>query len=74
MKLIKCLDCGDMVALRPWFKECKCGSSAGFYLEDKTIAVSGNCKILGVPNDCMFEIPRDNEFVSYKGVRDALLR
>lgn len=34
MKLLLCLDCGDVVALRPELRTCACGAVKGRYLED----------------------------------------
>lgn len=34
MKLLLCLDCGDVVALRPERRSCACGAVSGRYLDD----------------------------------------
>lgn len=34
MKLLLCLDCGDVVALRRELRTCACGAVRGRYLED----------------------------------------
>ncbi len=64
MKFLKCRKCGDLVALRLWDKNCKCGSSWGVFLADnRTASVSGDCIVLGFPNDQFFEIKEPNEFI-----------
>jgi hypothetical protein len=35
MKLLLCLDCGDVVLLRPEHRTCFCGAAGGHYLEDR---------------------------------------
>ena len=35
MKLLLCLDCGDVVALRTELRTCACGAVQGRYLEDR---------------------------------------
>lgn len=34
MKLLFCLDCGDVVQMRPEPRSCVCGRASGRYLED----------------------------------------
>jgi hypothetical protein len=34
MKLLLCLDCGDVLALRPEPRRCACGAVEGRYLDD----------------------------------------
>lgn len=64
MKILKCNKCKDMIALRMWNKSCKCGECKGKFVEDgRTISISGDCTVLGFPNDAFFEIKEPNEFV-----------
>ena len=67
MKLIKCQNCGDMVVLRSWRKACRCGLCYGQYLEDnRTVMVSPEATVFGMPNDQFFEIQSGDEFVIYR--------
>lgn len=55
MKLLHCLDCGDIVALRFKPRKCLCGKSAGNYKPDGLFAVfschkEGRARIIGMLN------------------------
>jgi len=58
MKLIKCPDCDDIVAMRPWTKQCKCGKVKGRYTDNNiTLEVQGKPVVLGINNSDFFTIP-----------------
>jgi hypothetical protein len=51
MKLLICLECGDIVKLFPERRTCNCGKSWGQYLEDHSTTVqSANSRSLGIAN------------------------
>jgi len=67
MKLLKCPQCGDIVALRPWRKSCKCGLVYGLFLEDnETVMVSPESTVWGMPNSQLFVIPSGDKYVVYQ--------
>jgi hypothetical protein len=51
MKLVHCLLCGDIVALRPRERSCECGASSGRYVDHIWVEVIGPCRVLGTRND-----------------------
>lgn len=50
MKLIYCLECGDVVALRTARRSCLCGQSSGYYTTWIDAVVTGPCTPLGFDN------------------------
>lgn len=51
MKILHCLSCRDMVALRLDYRTCACGKSSGQYAHDGLHAVyEGPARILGMLN------------------------
>lgn len=49
MKLLYCLECLDVVALRGMVRHCSCLQSAGRYeSDDLAVTVAGPCVVLGV--------------------------
>ena len=64
MKLIKCPDCDDMVAMRPWTKQCQCGRCKGKYQDNGiTLEVQGKPMVYGVNNSDFFSIPYPSDSV-----------
>lgn len=55
MKLIRCEECGDPVALSVKWRDCHCGLSGGAYHGDGHRAVvSGPCRVYGISNRLFF--------------------
>lgn len=60
MKLLYCLQCLDVVALRRQTRECACRESAGRYeADDITAAVTGPCVVLGIDSHVLERAVRD---------------
>lgn len=54
MKILLCLECMDLVALRRVRRSCACGLSAGFYGPDNLTAhIAGPAVCLGVDNESL---------------------
>jgi hypothetical protein len=51
MKLLFCAECTDLVRLFGGRRSCRCGASAGRYLDEAQVEVSGPAVVLGVGND-----------------------
>jgi len=69
MKFLKCPKCNDMIALRPWIKQCHCGKVSGRYLDDdKTTEIVGECAVLSVNNSDFFTIPEPNKYIKRQAV------
>ena len=55
MKLIRCTDCGDPVALSRDWRNCHCGLSGGAYHRDGHRAiVAGPCGLYGISNKLFY--------------------
>lgn len=51
MKLLICMECGDIIRLFSEKRHCKCGRSWGHYLDDQITAVqTSNAYSLGIAN------------------------
>jgi predicted nucleic acid-binding Zn-ribbon protein len=51
MKLLLCIDCGDIFKLSPKReKSCDCGKTKGKYLNERDVEISGNCMPIGFAN------------------------
>ena len=50
MKLLMCLDCGDIFNLTNEIKACGCGKTTGQYIDNLNAEYSGNCKPIGFAN------------------------
>lgn len=51
MKLIRCNECGDPVALSKRWRDCHCGQSGGAYNADGDRAtIAGPCSLYGISN------------------------
>ena len=62
MKLIRCNDCKDVVALRLEDRTCICGKSGGVYHEDQwNVTVYGPCIVIGMDN-FTFGFARQNRY------------
>jgi len=51
MKLLVCLECGDIFSLREIVRTCICGESSGSYINSLSAEIKGNCKAIGFAND-----------------------
>ncbi len=69
MKLLHCLNCKDLFAMRYSLKQCECGQSTGQYLPDgNNVVIIGPCKVVGIKNrffsgnvdESVFWYPEDN--------------
>lgn len=55
MKLIRCTECGDAVALSRTWRNCDCGLSGGAYKRDMdTALVAGPCGLYGIANGLFY--------------------
>jgi hypothetical protein len=51
VKLIRCNDCGQPIALSHDWQNCECGRSGGAYLADgRRCFVAGPCSLYGIDN------------------------
>ena len=50
MKLLCCLNCGDIFNLTKREKFCSCGDSSGKYVDDLNAEIKGNCVPIGFAN------------------------
>lgn len=50
MKLLMCLNCGDIFNLTSNVKSCRCGNSSGRYVDNLNVEIKGNCKAIGFAN------------------------
>lgn len=50
MKLLMCLDCGDVFNLTMKVKTCGCGKTMGQYIDNLNAEYSGNCQPIGFSN------------------------
>lgn len=53
MKLIFCLECGDVVRLRRESRLCQCRSSGGQYINELDAEIWGKCVPLGFDNSSL---------------------
>jgi len=51
MKLLICLECGDIFSLNRKLKICSCGKTQGQYIDNLNVEIKGNCKAIGFAND-----------------------
>lgn len=51
MKLLLCLDCGDIFNLGMPIKTCSCGKTSGKYVDELNVQIKGNCKVIGFNNN-----------------------
>ena len=60
MKLIVCLECSDVTALRNIPKTCVCGKSGGYYDErtNRSVVVYGPCEVIGMDNNTFYSAIR----------------
>ena len=50
MKLLICLECGDVFNLTKVNKTCSCGNTCGICIDDLDVEIKGNCKAIGFVN------------------------
>ncbi len=51
MKLLNCLKCNDIFAIKSTVKQCDCGLSKGMYQKDQlNVVIVGECRVLGMLN------------------------
>jgi hypothetical protein len=50
MKLLMCLECGDIFNLDKINKICSCGKTSGKYINDLDAEIKGKCKAIGFSN------------------------
>ncbi len=55
MKLMYCIHCGDVLALRYIRRACSCGKSIGRSTLHVEAEVSGPCVVLGVKDDALMD-------------------
>jgi hypothetical protein len=48
VKMLHCLECGDLVRLYRAPRRCHCGRSTGRYVNDTHVALVGPCRALGI--------------------------
>lgn len=59
MKLLFCLNCGDVMSLRTQHsRECECGAVSGRYIDDLNVEVTGNPIVLGFANQSFLNAVR----------------
>jgi hypothetical protein len=51
VKLLHCLKCGDIVALRSKLRRCECGASKGKYVDERNAEYEGPARVLGIDNN-----------------------
>ena len=56
MKLLFCVSCGDVLALKGQKRSCECGQSSGRYIDQLNAEVSGPCFVLAFLNREFFGI------------------
>ncbi len=59
MKLIFCLKCNDLVALRREPRACQCGESGGVYVDRSVAEISGPCIPIGIHNKELLSAIKD---------------
>jgi len=55
MKLLLCLDCGDIFNLTAKEKKCGCGKTSGRYIDDLNAEYEGNAQPIGFSNGSFIE-------------------
>lgn len=50
MKLLNCLRCGDIIALRGKVRTCECGASKGRYVDNINAEYEGPSRLIGINN------------------------
>lgn len=50
MKLLLCLECGDVVRMRPESRTCVCGKSSGRYVDDEVVEQTAGSVSLALHN------------------------
>ena len=59
MKLIFCLKCNDLVALKREPRTCQCGQSGGVYVDASVVEIHGPCMPIGIHNKELIWAIRD---------------
>lgn len=55
MKLLMCMDCGDIFNLTRELKKCGCGKTTGQYVDELNAEITGNCQPIGFANGSFIE-------------------
>ncbi len=69
MKLLMCLDCGDIFSLNMNLKTCSCGKTKGRYVDSLNAEIEGNCKAIGFANNSFLKAyhMQKIEYIAQKG-------
>lgn len=67
MKLLHCSKCNDIVALRDKKRYCLCKASAGRYIDDIKVLVSGPCNVLGFANTSFTQAIKESNYIENTG-------
>lgn len=73
MKLLVCVECGDIFNLTEREKVCGCGKSKGRYVDNLNAEISGTCEPIGFANNSFGRSYRLQQIENkhYKGDKDT---